>query len=134
MFATYAYSPHLVPTTPPPTFYYDGAAIVDDSIYDESDTRSACQASPPCSVPQFMVPGAILPLPLALARTSSKPLRLRPETEASPTPSLVMDQGSVRRKMDMNMAATGSVAAQPGIHTPLASHAGEWILCRRRSR
>ena len=28
--------------------------------------------------------------------------------------------------MDMNMAVKGSVAAQPGIQTPLASYAGEF--------
>ncbi len=125
MFAPNACPPHLLPTTPPAPSHHDKAAIVDE-VDSHGDFDPDC-ITEPCSIDRLVNHNTEYRVSLA-PPWSFQPLSLRPITDFYATPALLMDQSSVRTgSMDMQMAMSGSVAAQPGYHTPLASYAGEPI-------
>lgn len=126
MFASHPYPSHLFPTTPPATTRFDKAAIVQETGLDgEFVTDSTCPPFQPCLIPPSMAPVTVHTRRPTTPLCSSKPLSLRPITDINPMPSFATHHASMgKRKVDMNMAATGSMAAQPGSLTPLASYAG----------
>jgi hypothetical protein len=106
----------LTPTTPPPSTEFDKAAIYTglDYYYPSSSTSG------------------VYPYPRhQVSHTSTLPPSILPPTppegrvKKQRTGLDMGDIGMKKGKMDMNMAVRGSVAAQPGIQTPLAQYTGK---------
>lgn len=104
----FAKTRYLLPTTPPQSTRYDPATIVQSS--DELD-ESDC--APHYHHHKFGEASRVFALQGALPHS---PMEEQVETRILPTKV---------KKIDMDMAPNGSMAAQPGVKTPLATHAGE---------
>jgi len=128
----YSRSSLLAPITPPSHPYHDGVAIVQphseyESTFDEDSIHaSTCQPyTHTASLPFPTLPQLYsMPSPYVASVPQSTSHRSQSSIEIA-TPALINDVVVPGRKMDMGMAATGTEAAQPGIHTPLATYTGE---------
>ncbi|WWC58259.1 uncharacterized protein I303_100797 [Kwoniella dejecticola CBS 10117] len=118
----------LSSTSTPPTLYYDQISNNDGSVSEQETILE----SPSNAIfnhnhnnpPQFLI-NQDIQYPL-----SAKKIGKRPASPTLVTPAFSPSQipSKKKNKMDMNMAKTGSIAAQSAFQTPLATYVAQMVV------